>query len=111
MFVCIKKHRSGNSSVVVVDKSGGRYRQIKSFGIIKSESHQQSLIEQAQQLILRYGGQQQLEFEDLHTPSQSVDYVLSHIENIHMDVTYQILSRVYDEIGFNAIDDNNVIIK
>ena len=106
MFVRIKKHRSGNSSVVVVDKSSGRYRQIKSFGIIKSESHQQSLIEQAQQWILRYGGQQQLEFEDLRTPTQSIDYVLSHIENIHMDVTYQILSRVYDEIGFNAIDDN-----
>lgn len=63
------------------------------------------LIGQAQQWILRYGGQQQLDFEYLRTPTQSIDYTLSRIENIHMNATCQILSRIYDGIGFNAIED------
>lgn len=106
MFVRLKKHRSGNISVVLVDKSDGKYRQVKSFGIASSAEHQRALEQEARQWILRYGGQQQLEFEDIRTPAESIDYVLSKIENIHMDTPYRILSRIYDEIGFNAISDN-----
>ena len=37
MYVRKKKNRSGTISVVVVDKSSGRYHEIKSFGIADSE--------------------------------------------------------------------------
>lgn len=106
MFVRIKKHRSGNESVVVVAKSDGRYRQLKNFGVIKSESHKKALTDEAYRWILCYGGQQQLDFEELRTPEQSIDYALSQIKNIHMDAPFKILSRVYDDIGFNAVNDD-----
>lgn len=106
MFVRLKKHRSGNTSVVIVDKSSGKSRQIKSFGIVRSESHQKVLLEEAQQWILRHGGQQQIDFDDLRTPTESIDYALSKIENIHLDTPYRLLSHIYDEIGFNAIHDD-----
>lgn len=105
MFIRIKKHRSGRVSIVVVDKSNGKYRQLKSFGVATSADHQRILEQEAHQWILRYGGQQQLEFEHMHTQEESINHALSHIENIHMDAPYRILSRIYDEIGFNAIDD------
>lgn len=106
MFVRLKKHRSGNVSVVIVDKSGGKARQIKSFGIVHSESHQQALVAEARQWIMRHGGQQQFDFGDLRTPAESIDYALSQIRNIHLDTPYRLLSRIYDEIGFNAIHDD-----
>ena len=97
---------AGNESVVVVAKSDGRYRQLKTFGVTKSESHKKALIDEAYRWILCYGGQQQLDFEELRTPEQSIDYALSQIKNIHMDAPFKILSRVYDDIGFNAVNDD-----
>ena len=38
MHVRLKKNRSGSISVIVVDKSGGRYKELHTVGIAKDES-------------------------------------------------------------------------
>ena len=37
MFVRKKKNRSGTTSIVVVDKSGGRFRELKTIGVSSDE--------------------------------------------------------------------------
>jgi len=58
MYVRKKKHRSGNISVVVIDKSYGRYREIQNFGTVKTDAEADALVLQARQWIRTYGGQQ-----------------------------------------------------
>ena len=48
MFVRKKKNRSGSVSVVVVDKSRGRFREIYQFGVAYTEAEADALASQAQ---------------------------------------------------------------
>jgi hypothetical protein len=64
MYARKKKNRSGSVSVVVVDKSSGRYREIKSFGTTNSEEEVKVLCDQACLWIHTHSGQQELYFEN-----------------------------------------------
>ena len=64
MFVHKKKHRSGRTSVVVVDKSHGKFREIKNFGVASSDSEIADLCRQASEWLRRYGGQLEMDFID-----------------------------------------------
>ena len=64
MFVHKKKHRSGRTSVVVVDKSHGKFREIKNFGVASSDSEIADLCRQASEWLRRYGGQLEIDFID-----------------------------------------------
>ena len=48
MFVRKKKNRTGTFSVVVVDKSRGRFKEIKNFGVVSSDSEADALCANAQ---------------------------------------------------------------
>ena len=43
MFVHRKKHPSGHVSIIVMDKSSGKLREVKNFGIAKSDSEADEL--------------------------------------------------------------------
>ena len=64
MFVHKKKHCSGRTSVVVVDKSHGKFREIKNFGEASSDSEIADLCRQASEWLRRYGGQLEMDFID-----------------------------------------------
>lgn len=64
MFVHKKKHRSGRTSVVVVDKSHGKFREIKNFVVASSDSEIADLCRQASEWLRRYGGQLEMDFID-----------------------------------------------
>ena len=64
MFVHKKKHRSGRTSVVVVDKSHGKFREIQNFGVASSDSEIADLCRQASEWLRRYGGQLEMDFID-----------------------------------------------
>ncbi len=38
MFVCKKKYRSDHIGVIVVDKSNGKFHEIKNFGVAKTDA-------------------------------------------------------------------------
>ena len=57
MFVHRKKHRSGHVSIIVMDMSSGKLREVKNFGVAKSDSEADELYFEAKQWIRRYGGQ------------------------------------------------------
>jgi hypothetical protein len=62
MFPRKKKNRTGTISVVVVDKSRGGFKEIKNFGVAKTEEEADRLYAKASEWIRRYDGQQELDF-------------------------------------------------
>ena len=54
MYLRKKRNKSGSISVVVVDKSSGKYKEIKTIGIAKIEKEVSSLIEQGRRWISDY---------------------------------------------------------
>ena len=63
MFVRKKKNRSGSVSVAVVDKSRGRFWEIRQFGVAHTEAELNALVRQANGWIRRYAGQRQIDFD------------------------------------------------
>lgn len=76
MYVRKKHNRSGSTSVVVVSKASGKYKEIKSFGSSTSEEEIHSLCDKAAAWIRSFGGQQELDFDDrkgkvsIHAPTR-----------------------------------------
>ena len=64
MYVRKKHNRSGTTSVVVVSKASGKYKEIKSFGSSSSEEDIESLCNKAAAWIRSLGGQQELNFDN-----------------------------------------------
>ena len=112
MYVRTKKNKSGTTSVVVVDKSQGRYKEIKTIGIAKSESEVEALTGRARQWIAERQEQQYptLDFEGRSEEAkrrerEEIERVVSSIENILLNGCELVLDRVFDLVGFNAIED------
>ena len=65
MYVRKKHNRSGSTSVVVVSKASGKYKEIKSFGTSTSEDEIKTLCKQATAWIHSFGGQKEFDFDDV----------------------------------------------
>lgn len=64
MYVRKKHNKSGTTSIVVVSKASGKYKEIKSFGASSSEEEISLLYEKAKAWIHSFAGQQELDFDD-----------------------------------------------
>ena len=106
MFVRKKEHRSGTISVVVVDKSRGKFREVKKFGVASTEEEADALVKDAQLWLRRYGGMQYLDFDGTDKTEADIDYALSHISKFLLNAPQTILGRVYDSIGFDKVGDD-----
>lgn len=106
MFVRKKKNRSGSVSVAVVDKSRGRFREIRQFGVAHTEAEVNALVLQANDWIHRYAGQRLIDFEGESVSQESdIDLFVSRIDSASINGPYMLLSQVYDLVGFNLIKD------
>ena len=106
MFVRKKKHRSGHIGVLVVDKSNGKFREIKSFGVAKTDAEADALCLEANKWIRTYGGQQEINFTEpdiKQNEEEETERVLSNIDSLLLNGHQIILNQVYDSIGFNQI--------
>ena len=109
MYVRKKTNRSGSISVVVVDKSSGSYREIKSFGIADSEDVAEKLCIQARLWIHAYGGQQEFDFENTKGRElEETERVIGNMDTVLINGTQLLLNQIYDNIGFNRISDENL---
>lgn len=107
MFVRKKRNRSGSISVVVVDKSRGRFREVRQFGVVHTNAEADALCLQARDWIRRYGGQQTIDFEGEACASENdVDRLVSRIDGVSINGTQLILNHIYDSIGFCCIKDD-----
>jgi esterase/lipase superfamily enzyme len=107
MFIRKKKNRSGSTSVVVVDKSGGRFRELRTIGVSSDVESISKFYRIGQEWIAEQTGEQDMFVAHEHRLEeiQVTDYFLSNIENILLNGTQLILNKVFSFVGFDAIDD------
>lgn len=108
MFIRRKPNKSGSFSVQVLDKRNGRNVLLRSVGASKDEKELKELERQVADYMSRYGGQHVLDFEIGLPPSpeEEAESFFSRIADIRHDAPRTILGKVYDNIGFNAVEDD-----
>ena len=113
MHVRLKKNRSGSISVVVVDKSSGRYKELHTVGVAKEKSEADSLRQEGLEWIRRRKLAIQPELDLYGKEREAREYememterVIANIDNILINGAELILNRVFDRIGFNQIEDD-----
>jgi transposase len=106
MYIRKKKNRSGTTSVVVVDKRKGIYREVMTIGTSNDISEIESFCQQGKKWIAHCLGDQDV-FE-VHNRAieekQVTEYLLSNIENILLNGIQLILNKVFKLTGFDAIE-------
>ena len=116
MFVRKKRNRSGTTSVSVVFKNSGHFKEVHHLGTSSDPDEIRRMYNEGREWIAKYGGQQQIDFDEKWRRERSdaeanaraiADFrsALSHVERTTLDAPQVILGRVYDRIGFNAIGD------
>ena len=114
MFVRRKKNRSGSTSVVVADKSFGRFTELHVIGVGTTEDEIRQLVNEGKNWIAHYGGQQTISFPDdecekLRREENSMtEYIVSNIISTSLNSPQRIINKVYDKIGFNIIQDEEL---
>lgn len=107
MFIRKKKNRSGTTSVVVVDKRNGVFREVITIGVGRENSEIDLLYQQGKKWISTHCGKMDIfeRFEKELEEKQVTEYLLSNIDNILINGTQLLLDKVYKIIGFDKIDD------
>jgi transposase len=108
MFIRKKKNRSGTTSVVVVEKRKGVFRELKTIGVSEDKKEIEKLFLQGKKWISQYLGEVDMFVQSAQEAEekQVTEYLLSNIENILLNGTQLILDRVYHATGFDAINDD-----
>ncbi len=92
--------------MVVVDKSGGSFKEIHRVGISHNEEEALSLEAAGRHWIATYGGQQLIDFEGRADKElRTAEDILSNITSTRLSAAQTIIGKVYDSIGFNEIED------
>lgn len=87
MYVRKKHNRSDTTSVVVVSKAYGKYKEIQSFGTSSSEEDIESLCNKVAAWIHSFGGLQELDFDN-HRGKEVEDTrrLLNNIDNLLIQI-------------------------
>ena len=108
MFVRKKKNRSGTISVVVVSKSSGRFKELKTIGITKDDAEVEELVRQGREWISVQAGKRDMfqEYEKVQEEEHVTKHLLSNIEKILLNGTQLLLDKVYRLVGFDSLQDD-----
>ena len=112
MYIRKKKYPSGNIGIIVVEKISGKMKELTTIGIAKTDAEGEDLVGKGMEWIDRekqrrhprldlFGEERQR----CETERLNVEQFLSNITNITINGAYLILDRVFDNVGFNRIED------
>lgn len=104
IFVRKKKNRSGTVTIVVVDKSHSRFREVHNLGT-SSDAHEIDKLEmEARKWISKNIGQPTLDLwpEECLLPESEI---VSSIKELRQDGAVKLLEQVYSGIGFDSLGD------
>ncbi len=113
MYIRKKKYPSGNIGIIVVEKINGKMKELTTIGIAKSDEEVDILFKQGKEWIDREQQRRHprldLFGEDRTRCEQELmnaEQLLNSITNITIDGADLILDRVFDNVGFNRIEDD-----
>jgi len=98
----LRKNKSGVIIIQVIDKSSGKYKLLKTIGSSANFLEVERLFQQGQQWIREYQGQFEIDFQD---EKQLFSRFISGIKQITVIVTDLLLGKIFNQIGFNQIED------
>lgn len=103
MFVREKRNKSGVVSVQIIDKSGGRYRVVKTIGSSADLSLVADFVSSGRRYIKELRGASEFDFMD---HKGLYGQVLSSIVGHRQVGIRLVLGRIFDQIGFGAVQDD-----
>lgn len=113
MYIRKKKYPSGNVGIIVVEKINGKMKELITVGIAKSDEEAEALVKRGQEWMDR---EQQRRHPRLDLFGEektrceaellNAEQMLSCITNITVDGADLILDRVFDNVGFDRIEDD-----
>jgi len=102
MFVRKKVNKSGVVSVQIITKINGKSKLVKTIGSSDNADVIKSYVNEGDRYITTFGGQKAFDFSNESTMVRSIFQSI----NSHTEVgTEFLLGKIFDEIGFNAIND------
>jgi transposase len=104
MYIRKKKNKSGVISVQIIDKSTGRYRVLQTIGSALELDTIEILYKKAEKEILLIKSQSSLQFTE-NEENEYIENLMSHFETLSLIGPELLLGKLFDEIGFNKIDD------
>jgi len=102
MFIRELRHKNGSIYIQVVDKSLGKYKVVKSFG---SSTSTEGLLELKKQAKVWLNERQGIREIDFSCETELVEQLLRGITQLKLAGIELVLGRIFDEIGFNKIND------
>lgn len=104
VFVRKKKNKSGVVSIQIIDKSSGTYQLYRTVGSSHHKAEIEKLYQEGKKEIENITGQQQLLFNK-DQEQEFLDVFLNNIEDFKLIGPELILGKLFDEIGFNKIQE------
>lgn len=108
MFVRRKRNRSGTTSVVVVDKHGGKFKELHTVGVSCDEDEINRLCLEGRRWIKSHLGIREFDFDGSEQKDREIEAaeaMLSNVDSILLNGAKLILDKIYDSVGFNQVDD------
>ena len=102
MFIRDLRHKNGRIYIQVVDKSSGRYKVLKSFG---SSLTSEGVLELKKLASIWINEHQCVREIDFTHEIEQIEQMLSGITQLKLAGIELVLGRIFDEIGFNKIND------
>jgi hypothetical protein len=111
MFVRKKKNPSGVVSIQIIDKSRGKYKLVRTIGSRSDILEIENLYNQGKKWISSQTGAIDMFslIEQEREEQQVTDYLLNNIENILLNGSQLILNQVFKLIGFDSIDNDDIL--
>ena len=113
MYIRRKKYPSGNVGIIVIEKISGKMKERTTIGIAKSDEEVEALVKRGQEWIdreqqrrhprLDLFGEERIRSEQ---ERMNAERLLNSITNIAIDGADLILDKVFDNVGFNRIEDD-----
>ena len=105
MFIRKKPNKSGSISVQIISKSNGKYQVVKTIGSSKSEQELEKLYFLGKQELNRINLQPKLFVSESDVIIEQVFDALQNasIKTVGPEIVF---GKIYDHIGFNAIDES-----
>ena len=102
MHIRRKKNRSGTTSIVVVDKSSGKYKELITVGTSSNPFKIEKFYKSAQQWIKTQSGLIEIDFNDYRFQTEQF---LNQIDQLLINGTELLLTKIFNQIGFFKIQD------
>lgn len=108
MYLRKKPNRSGSTSVVVIEKRNSKCYYLKTMGVSSDVQVIDDLYLQGKKWILEQKGERDMFFEHTRQEEEKiiVEGLLNKVEHILLNGTQLILNPVYQNIGFDKVNDD-----